>query len=59
MKFLSYNVIAVIHDSTFLTLPVPKSAYVFKKINWPNYVTQTILMKYFTKFETCSRPLEF
>lgn len=55
MKFPSYNVIAVIHDSIFLTLPVPKSAYVFKKINWPNYVTQTILMK----FETCFRPLEF
>lgn len=39
MKFPSYNVIAVIHDSIFLTLPAPKSIYVFKKINWPNYVT--------------------
>lgn len=45
MKFPSYDVIAGIHDSIFLNLPVPKSTYVFKKINWPNYVTQTILMK--------------
>lgn len=45
MKFPSYDVITVIHDSIFLTLPVPKSTYVFKKINWLNYVTLTILMK--------------
>lgn len=45
MKFPSYDVITVIHDSIFLTLPVPKSTYVFNKINWPNYVTQTIVLK--------------